>query len=163
MRPDFIYIVRSTWALAKPNAEAIGLGFYRRLFELDPVLRILFPADLRGQTEKLMQILGVAVASLDRLETITPALELLGRRHVDYGVQDTHYDTVGRALLDALASAFGQAFTDDVKQAWAETYVILAGVMRRAGAEAAAERRDSDQRAAAFLLHSHSSLQAGMA
>jgi nitric oxide dioxygenase len=154
MRPDHVSIVRSTWALATPNAESIGLGFYARLFELDPALRMLFPLDVRGQTAKLMQMLGVAIASLDRLETLAPALELLGRRHVGYGVQDTHYETVGRALLDTLAATFGGAFTEDVRLAWTETYTALAGVMRRAASEAIAERRDADHRAATHYMRS---------
>jgi hemoglobin-like flavoprotein len=152
MRSDHVSIVRSTWALATPNAESIGLGFYARLFELDPALRMLFPLDVRAQTTKLMQTLAVAIASLDRLETLTPALELLGRRHVGYGVHDSHYETVGRALLDTLAGAFGGAFTEDVRLAWTETYTALAGVMRRAASEAIAERRDVEQRAAAHLM-----------
>jgi len=132
MRPDHIAIVRATWALAAPNATPIGLLFYARLFELDPALRRLFPDDVTPQTTKLMHTLGVAVASLDRPETIVPAAELLGRRHVDYGVRDRDYDTVGRALLDTLATAFGDAFTAEVRAAWAEAYALLAGVMRRA-------------------------------
>jgi hemoglobin-like flavoprotein len=149
MRPDHVFIVRSTWALATPNAESIGLGFYTRLFELDPALRMLFPLDVRAQTGKLLQMFAVAMALLDRLETLTPALELLGRRHVGYGVQDAHYDTVGQALLDTLAATFGGAFTEEVRLAWSETYAALTGVMQRAASEALAEQRESEQRAAA--------------
>ncbi|MBV9881184.1 MAG: hemin receptor [Gemmatirosa sp.] len=143
MRPDFIATVRATWAVAAPDAQRIGLAFYARLFELDPSLVHLFPADLSAQTTKLMQTLAVAVASLDRLDVLAPALEALGRRHVGYGVSDAHYDTVGRALLDALAATFGGAFTEHVRAAWAETYASLTGVMRRASNEHAAALREA--------------------
>jgi hemoglobin-like flavoprotein len=141
MRPDTISIVRSTWQLAAPHAVAIGLLFYDRLFALDPSLRRLFRSDPEAQTTKLMQTFGVAIASLDRLETIVPALEALARRHVGYGVEDHHYDTVGRALLETLEMTFGERFTPEVRAAWAETYGTLAGVMReaaRSGASRAA-------------------------
>jgi len=138
MRPDYVSIVRSTWSLAKPHALSIGFHFYERLFELDPSLRPIFPSDLTAQVGKLMQTLGVAVGAIDRLETLTPALEALGRSHVAYGVSDHHYDTVGRALLDTLASTFGSAFTADVRAAWSETYLTITNVMRRAAYAAAA-------------------------
>jgi nitric oxide dioxygenase len=42
--------------------------------------------------------------------------------------------TVGGALLWALEQGLGADFTPQVKQAWAETYGLLAGVMQEAAA-----------------------------
>jgi len=124
----------------EPVADAAATLFYDKLFELDPALRPLFPfTDLREQKKKLMQTLTVAVRGLYRLDELTPALEALGRRHVGYGVQDAHYDTVGRALLWTLEQGLGPAFTPEVRDAWVETYQLVASVMQRAGGEAAAE------------------------
>ena len=65
-------------------------------------------------------------------------LRALGRRHVGYGVRDSHYATVGEALLWTLEQGLGDAFTPDVRAAWAETYGTRAGVMQRAAAGAKA-------------------------
>ena len=43
-----------------------------------------------------------------------------------YGVRDSHYDTVGRALLWTLEQGLGDAFTPDVKAAWTVVYGVLA-------------------------------------
>jgi hemoglobin-like flavoprotein len=72
------------------------------------------------------------VTWLDRLDDIMPAVEELGRAHVGFGVEDAHYDTVGRALLDTLRAGLGDAFDLETEQAWTLTYRTLAGVMRRA-------------------------------
>jgi hemoglobin-like flavoprotein len=54
--------------------------FYELLFEMEPELRRLFGrTDMQQQRQKLMQTLAVAVGALDRLETLRPALEALGR------------------------------------------------------------------------------------
>jgi hemoglobin-like flavoprotein len=135
-------LVQSTWATVAPNAAAIGALFYDRMFELDPSLRALFGVTTAEQGKKLTQILAVAIASLDRLEHLIPALEALGRRHVDYGVRDEHYETGGRALLDTLALGLGDAFTAEVRAAWTAAYTALTGVMRRAAAEEEARLRD---------------------
>jgi hemoglobin-like flavoprotein len=72
----------------------------------------------------------VAVASLDNLENVRPAIEALGRRHVEYGVKEEHYDTGGEALLWTLEQGLGERFTPEVKEAWAETYGLVATIMK---------------------------------
>jgi len=94
-----------------------------------------------------MQMLGLAVNSLDRMEQLLPVVRSLGTRHVVYGVRDKDYDTVGQALLWTLRKGLGEAFTPDVEAAWTNVYATLAAEMQSvagvpAGAVAAlAERR----------------------
>jgi hemoglobin-like flavoprotein len=148
MQPSQIQLVQSTWRDVAPDAQGAALIFYARLFELDPSLRRFFPADLGAHAVVLFQTLGNAVFSLDELETVAPALEMLGRRHVDYAVLDRDYDAFGQALLDTLAALLGDRFTPPVRDAWAETYGALTGIMRRAAREHVAHRRAAAVRAA---------------
>ena len=132
MTPEQKGIVRSTWAQIVPIADATAALFYGRLFELDPGARRLFRAtDMRMQGNSFVQMITVAVNGLDDIDRIAPALESLGRRHVDYGVEAADYDTVGAALLWAIEKVLGAGWTPGVREAWAETYVILSGIMRR--------------------------------
>ena len=77
-----------------------------------------------------MQMLGLAVNSLDRMEQLLPVVRSLGTRHVSYGVRDKDYDTVGRALLWTLRKGLGEAFTPDVEAAWSNVYATLASAMQ---------------------------------
>ena len=86
----------------------------------------------------LMQMLDLAVRGLDRLEEIVPKVRELGARHVRYGVRDGDYDTVGAALLWTLGRGLGAEFTDEVRDAWATIYDVLASTMKSAAASAAA-------------------------
>jgi hemoglobin-like flavoprotein len=108
--------------------------FYDRLFEIDPLLRGLFRGDMRQQGAKLMQVMDAVVNGLSRLELIVRLIEELGRRHVDYGVEDHHYDTVGAALLWTLGKCLGAEFTPTARDAWATVYGVLATTMREAAA-----------------------------
>jgi hemoglobin-like flavoprotein len=65
-----------------------------------------------------MQTLRVAVAHLDDLDAVLPSVRELARRHVTYGVQPAHNDTVGAALLWTLERGLGDTFTDEVRVAW---------------------------------------------
>jgi hemoglobin-like flavoprotein len=136
MTPEQIEIVRSNWAAVEPIAPQAADLFYGKLFELDPKLRPLFKEDMAEQKEKLMDMLAVAVKGLTKLDTIVPAVRNLGMRHVDYGVTEDHYATVGEALLWTLEQGLGDQFTDDAKEAWTEVYTVLSEQMLQAAAEA---------------------------
>lgn len=137
MTPEQVRLVKNSWAMVTPMSQQAGELFYGKLFELDPSLEPMFKTERSEQVRKLMASLNMVVMSLDRLESILPNVQELGRRHVDYGVKDEHYDTVGAALLWTLEQGLGDAFTPEVKEAWATAYVSLAGVMKEAAAETA--------------------------
>lgn len=129
MTPRQIQLVRETFAAVEPIADTAATIFYRRLFDLDPDLRALFPSDLTAQRRNLMQTLTVVVRNLDRLDGILPAVEALGRRHAGYRVRADDYETVGAALLDTLEEGLAAAFTPEVRAAWTAAYGLLASVM----------------------------------
>ena len=111
-------LVKESWAMVAPISETAADLFYGKLFEIDPSVRPLFPEDMSEQKSKLMQMLGTAVGGLDDLGAIVPAVQDLGRRHVDYKVTPAMYATVAEALLWTLGQGLGDAFTDEVKEAW---------------------------------------------
>ena len=143
MTPQQIQLVQSTFNLVRPIASAAADLFYQRLFELDPSLRPLFTGDIKKQGAMLMSAISMAVNGLARPDSIIPAVQRLGRRHVGYGVQAEHYTTVGAALLWTLEQGLGEAFTPEVKEAWTAAYTLLATVMQDAAAESASLAQSS--------------------
>jgi len=136
MTPEKVKLVQESFAKVAPIADAAADIFYDRLFEIAPQVRPMFPADMSNQKGKLMKTLGVAVNNLHQVETVVPTIQELGRKHIAYGVKDEHYDIVGEALLFTLEKGLGEDFTPDVKDAWTETYVTVATVMKDAAAAA---------------------------
>ena len=129
-------LVQGTFASIATIADDAAILFYQRLFELDPSLRPMFRSDMAEQRKKLMQMITAAVKGLDRLDQLVPVVQNLGRRHAGYGVQDSHYDTVGAALLWTLEAGLGRQFTPEVKEAWATVYGLLATTMKDAARDA---------------------------
>jgi len=134
MTPQQIALVKGTWIKVQPIRDTAAELFYTKLFTLDPALKPLFKGDMKEQGRKLMAMISTAVNALDRLDTIVPAVQDLGRRHVKYGVKDAHYDTVAAALLWTLGQGLGDAFTGEVKDAWTQAYTVLATTMKDAAA-----------------------------
>ena len=131
MTPRQILLVQSSFERLKPMAARAGLLFYDRLFTVDRSLRRMFRAAPAEQAQKLMQVLGVAVSALGRIEQLVPVLEEMGGRHAAYGVRDEHYETVGACLLWTLTTGLGEDFSAEVHEAWAAAYDLLAGAMKR--------------------------------
>jgi nitric oxide dioxygenase len=138
MHPEQVQLIKSSFASLLPVADEIGKLFYERLFGLDPTLRPLFNGDMAAQSRSLMRMIAVAVNGLDRLETIVPAVKVLGVRHAGYGVVDAHYATVGEALLWTLEQRLGESFTPQISDAWRAAYGLLAQTMQSAARDAAA-------------------------
>lgn len=132
MEQQQIELVQSSFAKVAPIAGEAAELFYNRLFELDPDLQALFKGDITEQGIKLMSMLKTAVAGLSNIDTLAPAVQELGIRHKGYGVEDSHYDTVGEALLWTLEQGLGDAWNEELKSAWTDTYVLLSGVMKSA-------------------------------
>lgn len=135
MEQKTVELVQGTFDAVEPIADKAAELFYGKLFELDPELKPLFKGDMAEQGKKLMTMIGLAVRGLNNLEALVPAVQNLGVRHVDYGVKDEHYGTVGAALLWTLEQGLGEAFTEEVKQAWTEVYTVLADTMKSAAAK----------------------------
>ena len=136
MSPARAELIRGSFGKVEAKSVIAALLFYQRLFALDPTVRSLFQHDIEQQGAKLMQALKFAVAALDRPGELRPVLESLGRRHVYYGVEERHYESVGTALLDVLAHVLGPDFTPEVRAAWTEVYAFMAETMKRAAANA---------------------------
>jgi methyl-accepting chemotaxis protein len=130
-----IHAIRTSFNRVESIGHVAGLIFYKRLFELAPNLRPMFPNEIEDQSMKLLDILTSALSMLERPEELRITLEQLGARHVDYGVKREHYDIVGTALLDMLASVLGRDFDPTLREAWTALYGAIATTMLAGAAQ----------------------------
>jgi hemoglobin-like flavoprotein len=129
MQQHTITLVQDSWQKVAAIAPQAAELFYQNLFAADPSLKPLFKGEMPEQGKKLMQMIGAAVGKLNDLPTLVPILQGLGKRHAGYGVEDSHYQTVGAALLKTLGQGLGADFTEEVKEAWTAVYTVMADVM----------------------------------
>ena len=135
--PEQVTLVKDSWSKVVPIADQAAALFYGKLFDLDPSLKPMFKGDMKEQGEKLMKMIAVAVDNLDKLDEIVPAVQDLGVKHLEYGVKNSQYDTVGAALLWTLGQGLGEGFTPEVRLAWTDVYGLLASTLKDAAREAA--------------------------
>lgn len=140
MTPEQKQLVRDSWAKVLPIQETAAELFYGRLFDQYPEVKPYFKGDMKEQGKKLMTMINHVVNGLDNLDALIETLKQAGRDHVGYGVKTEDYDKVGDSLLWTLNKGLGEAFTDDVKQAWTEAYAIISGVMLEGANEKMAQQ-----------------------
>lgn len=132
MTPEEVVMVQESWKQVLPISDKAAELFYGRLFEIAPEVQPYFKGDMAEQGKKLMAMINTAVNSLNELESVVPAVQAMAVRHVGYGVKPEDYDSVGAALIWTLDAGLGDAFTDDVRDAWVKVYTTLADVMKTA-------------------------------
>jgi nitric oxide dioxygenase len=124
-----ILAVKTSWSYVMKDAEEAGTLFYRKLFQLDPSLRLLFIHDIDAQAGKLTDMVTYIIARLQHMDDIERVITALATRHVQYGTRPVHYRTVGEALLRTLETVLEDRWDDDTRAAWTEVYGLVATTM----------------------------------
>ncbi len=130
MPPEEVSLVQQSFQQVAPLAHQAAELFYKKLFQIAPELRRLFPPDMTGQQNKFVQMLAALIPNLQRIDSLTEEIQALGRRHAAYDVVDWHYAVVGQALVATLQELLGPYFTPQIKGAWTSAYTMIAFVMK---------------------------------
>jgi hemoglobin-like flavoprotein len=132
-----ISLAKETWAKVIPISETAAKLFYDRLFETSPQLAPMFDGvNIKAQRQKLVKAITMVVMSLERIETLILTIQEMGRRHVDYGVEESHYGQVGLSLLWTLETGLGDDWSKDAETAWTNACQLLADTMIEGAAQA---------------------------
>lgn len=124
-----ILIIKNSWSHLIRQSDEAGSLFYDRLFELDPELKAMFPADMEAQAKKLMDMITFMVTNLQSMSGIKQDIESLAVRHAGYGTRPQHYITVGSALIWVLEQSLGDLWNQETIQAWTSLYTMWSTAM----------------------------------
>ena len=108
-----IDIIKSTVPVLKEHGVEITKTFYNTMFENKPEVKAMFNMARQESGEQ-----PEALA----------AVKKIGMAHVNSSVKAAHYPIVGENLLLAIKKVLGDAATEEVLNAWAEAYEVIAKV-----------------------------------
>jgi hemoglobin-like flavoprotein len=124
-----IQLVRSSYRVLASKADELSEEFYRRLFDIEPRLRYLFPEDLTAVRDHLQQMVAFAIRRFDQFEEVRHQLSNLGARHAAYGVKPDDYDLFLRVVNETLTDALGLPEDHETLQAWYAFFSVVAKTM----------------------------------
>jgi nitric oxide dioxygenase len=125
-----IELLETSFQAIAPRGEAFVTAFYERLFTNYPQTRAFFAStNMKEQRKKLLGALILVIQNLRKPEVLTSALQVLGQRHVKYGVRPEHYPIVGTILLETFSDFLGDDWTPEYQDAWAQAYEAICSIM----------------------------------
>lgn len=126
-----IDIIKSTVPVLEVKGTEITTVFYKNMFESHPELLNIFnhANQKRGRQQTALANTVLAAAKyIDQLETIIPVVKGIAHKHRSLVIKPEHYPIVGEHLLGAIKQVLGDAATDEIVNAWAEAYGVIAQV-----------------------------------
>ena len=127
-----IDIVSSTAPILQEHGGTLTKHFYKRMFSHNPEVAPYFnSAHQAGGTQQraLAGAICAYAANIDNLEVLGSAVELIGQKHASLMINPEHYPVVGENLLASIREVLGEGATDNIIDAWAEAYGVLADIM----------------------------------
>jgi nitric oxide dioxygenase len=126
-----IEIVKAITPLVAANAETITRRLYELMFEGNPEVKAFFNQAHQhsgGQQKALAGAICAYFSNIDNLAALGPAVEVIAQKHCSLNIQPEHYPIVGKHLLAAIKDVMGDAATEEIMDAVAEAYGVLADV-----------------------------------
>ncbi|MCT2195648.1 MULTISPECIES: NO-inducible flavohemoprotein [Paenibacillus] len=133
-----IEIIKSTVPVLEVHGQTITKTFYQTMFKNHPeLLNVFNHANQRQgkQPTALANAVYAAAAHIDRLEEILPVVRGIAQKHRALGIQPEQYPIVGENLLAAIKTVLGDAATEEILDAWAKAYGVIADVFISVEAE----------------------------
>lgn len=139
-----ISIMKSIVPVLQDKGVEITKNFYATMFENNPEVKPMFDMDKQKSGSQPVALANAILASaknIDNLEAIMPAVQSIGKRHVEVNVLPEHYPIVGKNLIIAIKNVLGDDATDEVIEAFEKTYEVLAETFINVEKEIYAEQK----------------------
>ena len=129
---DHIQSIRHTWKYFKNIDPGIfGDAFFTKLFTDNPLLKVEFNGDMSVYYQNLFDFLNMAVARIDRRESLDSAIEDMANRQQTNYLLDLHVSTLENALVWTLQKGMGPEWSDEMENAWKLYFHLLIGKIRK--------------------------------
>lgn len=126
-----IETIKATVPVLEKHGEAITTRFYERMLAEVPELNNVFNQTNQkrgGQPKALANTVYAAAANIENPGAILPVVKQISEKHKSLNIKPEQYPIVGKYLLLAIQDVLGDAATDDIIDAWAKAYGVIADV-----------------------------------
>lgn len=129
MTQNQIELISNSWSKVAWQSPDLVSKFHVHLFNVDYEAQSLFVSDNGHKVTGMMKVIDLAIGRLGQWELFARSLHEFGHRHIAYGVQESHYQGFGDALMLTLAEFLGPEFTPETRDAWTEFYNLMSRSM----------------------------------
>ncbi|WP_068716391.1 NO-inducible flavohemoprotein [Vibrio tritonius] len=126
-----IAVIKNTIPLLASAGPELTRHFYQRMLSQNPELKHIFNLSHQKsgrQSVALFEAIAAYAKNIDNLAALTSAVERIAHKHTSFNIKPEHYQIVGYHLIETLRELAGEAFTNEVEEAWTAAYLFLAEV-----------------------------------
>ena len=152
-------LVKSTWRQMESDYVKLGSKVFFRIFDLNPCIKSLFPfKDIWGDSllnhqlfkahaGRFMNTLDQAISNLHMVDTtVAPQLYNLGKTHaVHVGFKPEYFLLYRSSITYVFQQELGQAFTDEVAEAWAELLLFITTKLKEGYEKGQSDQKQAEQ------------------
>jgi len=124
-----IDVIKTTSKMVVSRSAEITTEMYKIMFSKYPHVKELFKDQPENQYMILAEALSLFAMNINKIEKLTPALEVIARKHVQTNVRKGHYPIVGASLLQAMENVLKEQATIPFIDAWTEAYKYLSDIL----------------------------------
>ncbi|KAK9372676.1 globin-like protein [Lipomyces chichibuensis] len=127
-----VKIVKSTVPVLETYGAIVTAHFYSNMLRENPELKNIFNTTNQTNGHQSRALAGAVyayAAHIDDLGALSPAVQRICHKHASLYIRPDQYEIVGKYLLGAFQEVLGDAFTPEVRDAWAAAYWQLAKIM----------------------------------
>jgi len=128
-----IALVRDSFKRVGPDTGNLHRQFYEAFFRRAPELKEMFREDISNQGMTFMRTLRTILDNIDAPDVLKPRYAELGTGHKALGVHRDHFPIMEEALIETIAGAMGEEWTDELEAAWRAAYREIASRMVASG------------------------------
>ncbi len=142
LTPEQVELIRTSYEALSPRGDHLLNTFFDNLFESTPSMEEVLPRAGIAKRRSLLKTVSFIVDNADRLEGIRNSLMDMGEHNADTGIKSAHYPLVRDTLVATMAQVAGDAWTQQLDEAWFDVLSVVSLFMIR-GAERRAERKQA--------------------
>lgn len=128
--------IAATWQSALEAEGDLAEDFYREVFAASPEVVQLFPGDMAEQQKLLTLSMSQSIAMVGQPDSLILLMHASGVRHAHYGVEESQFPIIGKALVATVARRADPDFTVADRELWEGFYAAMSALMRKGLAEA---------------------------
>ena len=138
LSPNQIRTIKETVPAVRDHGVEVTKVFYQNLLTEHPELNEIFNQANQATGHQAQALAAAVCAYAQHIETpeaLKPTLKHITQKHASLFIRPEQYNVVGKYLLEAFGQVLGDAFTSEVRDAWAAAYGELAKTMINTEAE----------------------------
>ena len=120
LSPKTVEVCKLSAPVIVKHSETVASKLYEKLYEKSPRTKELFGGTSEAKYKQFKRAITLYSKNIDKIKTLDCSIP-----HID----SEYNSMIEKSLLQAIKDVFGDAATNDIIEAWKESYIFLEDIV----------------------------------